>query len=49
MEKWLKEEPAMGGSEFERFLAERATAIEKQEEKGAVSQQKDKPNDDSLL
>lgn len=51
VEKWLKDEPSsMAGSEFERFLAERAVAIEKQPEKGSVvGQPKDKPNDNSLL
>ncbi|CAG2121046.1 unnamed protein product, partial [Medioppia subpectinata] len=27
MEKWLKEDPSLAGNEFDRFLAERATAL----------------------
>jgi cytochrome c peroxidase len=48
VERWLKDEPATAGSEFDRFLAQRATAIEKQPERGADGQQKDKQNN-SLL
>ncbi len=48
MERWLKDEPTAGSEEFERFLAQRATAIERQPERGADGQQKDKQNN-SLL
>jgi len=50
MEKWLKEDPTLTGSEFDRFLAERASALEKQPHKGGEgSDVNNKPDDKSLL
>ncbi|CAG2160854.1 unnamed protein product [Oppiella nova] len=51
MEKWLKEDPTLTGSEFDRFLAERASALEKQPHKGGEGDVdvNNKPDDKSLL
>ncbi|XP_054160912.1 TOM1-like protein 2 [Oppia nitens] len=47
IEKWLEDEPAIAGNEFDRFLAERAAAVEKQPPKPNTDQPK--PDDKNLL
>jgi hypothetical protein len=50
MEQWLKDDPSLTGSEFDRFLAERAAAVERQPSKDSAGQHnKQQPDDTSLL